>query len=165
MTLGLGRAPWSRSRSTTTTEMDAEALARRSTTDHRAGRRPVASSRRSARRPRRPPTRSRAIADVADAAKACGCTWTRRTPASSRCIPERRAPFAGWDRADSIVVNPHKWLFTPLDASLLLTPPHGPALRAAFSLVPEYLRTLDRASPGRSTTTSTSRSSAAGCGR
>ena len=36
-------------------------------------------------------------------------------------LPERRAPFAGWERADSIVVNPHKWLFTPLDASLLLT--------------------------------------------
>ena len=61
-------------------------------------------------------------------------------------IPERRAAFAGWDRADSIVVNPHKWLFTPLDASLLLTR-RMDQLRAAFSLVPEYLRTLDRASP------------------
>ncbi len=36
-------------------------------------------------------------------------------------IPERRDPFRGWERADSIVVNPHKWLFAPLDASLLLT--------------------------------------------
>ena len=36
-------------------------------------------------------------------------------------LPDRRAPFAGWERANSIVVNPHKWLFTPLDASLLLT--------------------------------------------
>ncbi|HET9083740.1 MAG TPA: pyridoxal-dependent decarboxylase, partial [Candidatus Limnocylindrales bacterium] len=36
-------------------------------------------------------------------------------------IPERRAAFIGWERADSILVNPHKWLFTPLDASLLLT--------------------------------------------
>ena len=61
-------------------------------------------------------------------------------------LPERRAPFAGWDRADSIVVNPHKWLFTPLDASLLLTRRMDQA-RAAFSLVPEYLRTLDRTSP------------------
>ena len=42
-------------------------------------------------------------------------------------LPERRAPFAGWERADSIVVNPHKWLFTPLDASLLLTPADGRA--------------------------------------
>jgi aromatic-L-amino-acid/L-tryptophan decarboxylase len=63
-------------------------------------------------------------------------------------IPERRGPFAGWERADSIVVNPHKWLFTPLDASLLLTP-RMTDLRAAFSLVPEYLRTLDRETPVR----------------
>ena len=63
-------------------------------------------------------------------------------------LPERRAPFKGWERADSIVVNPHKWLFTPLDASLLLTR-RMPVLRDAFSLVPEYLRTLDRVAPGR----------------
>jgi aromatic-L-amino-acid/L-tryptophan decarboxylase len=63
-------------------------------------------------------------------------------------IPERREPFAGWERADSIVVNPHKWLFTPLDASLLLTR-RMDMLRAAFSLVPEYLRTLDRTTPSR----------------
>ena len=78
-------------------------------------------------------------------------------------IPERRGPFDGWERADSIVVNPHKWLFTPLDASLLLTR-RMDALRAAFSLVPEYLRTWT----GRrrsATTTSTSPSSAGGSGR
>ena len=63
-------------------------------------------------------------------------------------LPDRRAPFAGWERADSIVVNPHKWLFTPLDASLLLTR-RMEVLRTAFSLVPEYLRTLDRESPVR----------------
>ncbi len=63
-------------------------------------------------------------------------------------IPSRRAPFAGWERANSLVVNPHKWLFTPLDASLLLTR-HMDRLRDAFSLVPEYLRTLDRATPVR----------------
>ena len=53
-------------------------------------------------------------------ARACGCTSTRPTPGVVALLPERRAPFAGWERADSIVVNPHKWLFTPLDASLLL---------------------------------------------
>lgn len=53
---------------------------------------------------------------------------------------EFRAIFAGWERADSIVVNPHKWMFTPLDASLLLF--RDPeTFRSAFSLVPEYLRT------------------------
>lgn len=53
--------------------------------------------------------------------------------------PQRRAWFRGWERADSIVFNPHKWLFTPFDASLLLF--RRPELfRDAFSLVPEYLR-------------------------
>ena len=61
-------------------------------------------------------------------------------------IRERRAHFAGWERADSIVVNPHKWLFTPLDCSLLLSR-RMDVLRAAFSLVPEYLRTLDQERP------------------
>ena len=63
-------------------------------------------------------------------------------------IPERRGPFAGWERADSIVVNPHKWLFVPLDASLLLTR-RMDTLQAAFGLRPEYLKTLDRDTPVR----------------
>ena len=54
-------------------------------------------------------------------------------------LPERRAEFRGWERADSIVFNPHKWMFTPFDASLLLF--RDPeAYRRAFSLVPEYLK-------------------------
>ena len=36
-------------------------------------------------------------------------------------LPELRARFAGWERADSIVVNPHKWLFVPVDLSALYT--------------------------------------------
>ena len=63
-------------------------------------------------------------------------------------LSDHGAPFVGWERADSIVINPHKWLFTPLDASLLLTR-RMDQLRAAFSLVPEYLRTLDREAPVR----------------
>jgi aromatic-L-amino-acid decarboxylase len=51
----------------------------------------------------------------------------------------RRPLFAGWERADSIVFNPHKWLFTPFDASLLLFR-RGEVFRDAFSLIPEYLR-------------------------
>ena len=54
--------------------------------------------------------------------------------------PEYRELFAGIERADSIVVNPHKWLFTPVDCSILYV--RDPVLlKAAFSLVPEYLRT------------------------
>jgi aromatic-L-amino-acid decarboxylase len=63
-------------------------------------------------------------------------------------IEERRMPFAGWELADSVVVNPHKWFFAPVDVSLLLTR-RMPVLRDAFSLVPEYLRTLDREGPIR----------------
>jgi aromatic-L-amino-acid decarboxylase len=55
-------------------------------------------------------------------------------------VPEMRALFSGWERADSIVFNPHKWMFTPFDASLLLF--RSPdTFREAFSLVPEYLKT------------------------
>src|SRR5712691_6693641 len=58
--------------------------------------------------------------------------------------PELRWSQAGVEHADSLVVNAHKWLFTPMDCSLLWT--RSPeALRAAFSLVPEYLRTSDEA--------------------
>ncbi len=53
--------------------------------------------------------------------------------------PELRSLFAGWERADSIGLNPHKWLFTPMDCAVLLTR-RPEALRAAFSIVPEYLR-------------------------
>lgn len=54
-------------------------------------------------------------------------------------LSELRPLFEGWERADSIVLNPHKWLFTPLCSSLLYTR-HPETLREAFSLVPEYLR-------------------------
>ena len=50
--------------------------------------------------------------------------------------------FEGVERADSLVVNAHKWMFTPMDCSLLWT--SRPAeFREAFSLVPEFLRTTD----------------------
>jgi len=54
-------------------------------------------------------------------------------------VPESRHLFAGWERADSIVLNPHKWLFTPMTCSVLYCS-RPVALEAAFSLVPEYLR-------------------------
>jgi aromatic-L-amino-acid decarboxylase len=53
--------------------------------------------------------------------------------------PELRGAFAGWERADSVVVNPHKWLLTTMGCSALWTR-RPDDLRAAFSLVPEYLR-------------------------
>ena len=61
---------------------------------------------------------------------------------SAAIVPEFRSHFAGFERADSIVVNPHKWLFTSFDLSALFC--RDPeAIKRAFSLVPEYLRTSD----------------------
>jgi aromatic-L-amino-acid/L-tryptophan decarboxylase len=57
-------------------------------------------------------------------------------------VPEMRWVLDGAERADSIVVNPHKWLFTPIDCSVLWTR-RPDVLRDAFSLVPEYLTTAD----------------------
>src|SRR6476620_7781029 len=62
---------------------------------------------------------------------------------SAAVVPELRHILAGCERADSIVVNPHKWLFTPFDLSVLYCR-HLDLLRRAFSLVPEYLRTPEQ---------------------
>lgn len=55
-------------------------------------------------------------------------------------VPGMRHVLDGCEHADSIVVNPHKWLFTPIDCSAFYV--RDPAtLKRAFSLVPEYLKT------------------------
>ncbi len=56
--------------------------------------------------------------------------------------PEYRALTAGLDQADSIVTNPHKWLFVPVDCSVLLVR-EPDLLRRAFSIVPHYLTTSE----------------------
>ena len=56
--------------------------------------------------------------------------------------PEHRWAFAGVDRADSVVVNAHKWMLTPVDCSLLWTR-RPQDFRQAFSVIPEFLRTPD----------------------
>ena len=58
---------------------------------------------------------------------------------SAAVCPELRSLFAGWERADSVGVNPHKWLLTPMDCSAFWSR-RPEDLRNAFSLVPEYLR-------------------------
>ncbi|MGH7697846.1 MAG: pyridoxal phosphate-dependent decarboxylase family protein [Candidatus Dormibacteria bacterium] len=63
-------------------------------------------------------------------------------------VPEWRGVLEGADRCDSLVVNPHKWLFTPLDCSVLFSR-RPDALRRAFSLMPEYLNPPEaQAGPG-----------------
>lgn len=69
---------------------------------------------------------------------------------SAAICPEMRPLFAGWESADSIVVNPHKWLFVPMDCSVLFVAGIE-RLRAGFSLVPEYLRTADQEAPSTNT--------------
>lgn len=59
---------------------------------------------------------------------------------SAAIVPEFKHILKGCERADTVVVNPHKWLFTPFDLSVLYCR-HMDLLRRAFSLVPEYLRT------------------------
>jgi len=55
-------------------------------------------------------------------------------------VPEFRHILNGAERADSLVMNPHKWFFTPFDLSAFYTR-RPDILRRAFSLIPEYLRT------------------------
>jgi aromatic-L-amino-acid/L-tryptophan decarboxylase len=89
-------------------------------------------------------TSAASVDPVATIAEACSHrdVWLHVDAAyagSSAVCPEQRGLFAGWERADSIVVNPHKWLATPVDCSALWTR-RLDAFRDAFSLVPEYLR-------------------------
>ena len=86
------------------------------------------------------------VAAIADRCAAAG-TWLHVDAAyagSAMVCPELRWAFEGVDRADSLVVNAHKWMFTPMDCSLIWTS-RPDEFRDAFSLVPEYLRTTDEA--------------------
>jgi aromatic-L-amino-acid decarboxylase len=57
-------------------------------------------------------------------------------------VPEMRGVMEGVERADSLVVNPHKWLFVPMDLSALYA--RDPqAIRRAFALLPAYLMTSE----------------------
>jgi aromatic-L-amino-acid decarboxylase len=58
-------------------------------------------------------------------------------------VPELRQHMAGVDEADSVVVNPHKWMFTPIDVSVLFTR-RPEVVKRAFSLVPEVLVTREQ---------------------
>ena len=57
-------------------------------------------------------------------------------------LPECKSITAGWNEADSIVVNPHKMLFVPLDFSALYMRDIG-RLRRLFTLSPEYVHLRD----------------------
>lgn len=84
------------------------------------------------------------VSDIADLCSEYGLWLHVDSAYAGVCamLPEFRDTFAAMGRADSIVVNPHKWLMTPIDLSVFYTR-HPDVLRRAFSLVPEYLRTTE----------------------
>jgi aromatic-L-amino-acid decarboxylase len=59
---------------------------------------------------------------------------------SAAVLPEKQWILRGCEEADSFLLNPHKWLFTPFDCTAFYTR-HPEILQRAFSLVPEFLRT------------------------
>ena len=88
-------------------------------------------------------TGTTAVDPVADLAMRCeeAGVWLHVDAAyagSAAVCPELRWCHDGCERADSVVVNPHKWLFTPMDCSVLWTR-RPDALHRAFALVPDYL--------------------------
>lgn len=61
---------------------------------------------------------------------------------SAAVDPSMQWVLSGCERADTLIVNPHKWLFTPIDCSVLYTRKPD-VVKAAFSLIPEYLRNTE----------------------
>jgi aromatic-L-amino-acid decarboxylase len=84
------------------------------------------------------------VDEIANVAEECGA-WLHVDAAYggvAAVVPELQSVLHGASRAHSLVVNPHKWLFTPIDLSAFYTR-KPEILRQAFSLVPEYLRTAE----------------------
>ncbi|MQA29322.1 MAG: amino acid decarboxylase [Luteitalea sp.] len=90
-------------------------------------------------------TSTTSVDPVAAIADICGreCVWLHVDAAyggAAAILPSHAHVLAGADRADSLVVNPHKWLFVPFDLSAFYCR-RMDVVRSAFALTPEYLRT------------------------
>ena len=85
--------------------------------------------------------------------------------AAALFAPSVRARFAGFERADSFIVDPHKWLFAPFDcAALLYRQPN--LAKAVHAQDAQYLEVLHSENPEdgtRATTPSTSHAAPAAC--
>ncbi len=84
------------------------------------------------------------VPEIADVAEEYGA-WLHVDAAyggAAAVLPELQSILAGAERAHSLVINPHKWLFTPIDLSAFYTR-KPEILRRAFSLVPEYVKTVE----------------------
>jgi aromatic-L-amino-acid decarboxylase len=141
ITLGLGMDGVRRIRTDTSCRLDVAALREAIAEDRAAGLLPIAVVATVGT------TSTTAIDPVPDIAVICEeeRLWLHVDAAyggSAAVVPELRFVLDGCERADSLVVNPHKWLFVPLDCSVLYTR-RPDVLKRAFSLVPEYLVTAD----------------------
>ena len=90
-------------------------------------------------------TSTTSIDPVNDIAEICGKEnlWLHVDGAhggSAAIIPEMQWIFKGVERADSFLINPHKWLFNPVDITAFYTR-KPEVLKRAFSLVADYLKT------------------------
>jgi aromatic-L-amino-acid decarboxylase len=138
ITLGLGEANVRRVASDDAYRMDVGALRRAVEEDLRAGRRPLAVV---ATVGTTSATSVDPVEEIADVCREHGA-WLHVDAAyggALALLEEARHVMRGVGRADSVVFNPHKWLFVPLDFSTLYVR-RPESLRRVFSLVPEYLR-------------------------
>ncbi len=144
LTLGFGSEGLRKIPTDAEYRMDAEALRRAIVEDRAAGYAPVAVVATLGTTSTSSMDPISEINDIAEREK----LWVHVDAAYSgpAAVCEEKAPlFSGWERSDSIVTNPHKWLFTPIDCSVLYTR-RSDVLRSAFSLTPEYLQSSESAS-------------------
>ena len=140
--LGLGQRSLRKIATDAEFRMDAQALARAIDEDRRAGNLPfcvVATV---------GTTSTTSVDPVPAIARICDREnlWLHVDAAyagSAAIVPELRQHFEACERADTLVTNPHKWLFTPFDLSALYSR-RLDVLQRAFTLVPEYLRTPEQ---------------------
>lgn len=139
MLLGLGHDSLRRISTDSEFRMSADALRQAIDRDTQDGVRPLAVVATAGT------TSSTSVDPIGDIARICAeaNVWLHVDAAYAgvtAMLPDRRQLFAGWEQADSIVVNPHKWLFVPFDLSAFYCR-RMDVVRSAFSVVPDYLRT------------------------
>lgn len=137
ITLGLGHQALRRLPSDDAYRLEPAALRKAIERDLAAGRRPMAVVATAGT------TSSTSVDPIRSVAEICAQheVWLHVDAAYAGCAaicPELRPLFQGIGSADSVVLNPHKWLFVPLDCSVLLVRDLE-ALRRTFRLVPDYL--------------------------
>jgi aromatic-L-amino-acid decarboxylase len=141
MTLGFGQSALRKIPTDDKLRMDASALAEAVQRDRRAGAIPLAIVATVGT------TSTTAIDPVPVIASICGREkiWLHVDASyggAAAILHEMRYVLDGCDRADSLVVNPHKWLFTPMDCSVLYTR-RPDLLKRAFQHIPDYLVVSD----------------------